>query len=162
MLTSSLDGAPLDEEGQKCTRRITSKLMIAQYYSVEKKTGFMFTLILLLDTFDVTRACEWSSAIFCEAELRHSISLFMEDGPSRLLLWNIGAVLGGSTSVCQILQLQKTGAVFGNELNHRPLNTWTGHRKSGKITTALKVKHCHSTPRAPTTMRFTPFDSPIH
>ena len=30
MLTSSLDGAPLDEEGQKCTRRITCKLMIAQ------------------------------------------------------------------------------------------------------------------------------------
>ena len=32
----------------------------------------------------------------------------------------------------------------------------------GIITTALKVKHHHSAPRAPTTTRFSPFNSPIH
>ena len=32
----------------------------------------------------------------------------------------------------------------------------------GIITTAFKVKHHHSAPRAPTTTRFSPFNSPIH
>ena len=53
-------------------------------------------------------------------------------------------------------------AVFKFRPRHRPLYTWTVHRKSGMTTMALKVKHDFSETRAHTAMPLPLFHSPIH